>query len=227
MTIYLYVKTHRITGLKYLGTTVSKNPNNYKGSGKYWRNHIEKHGYDVDTKILLETTNKVELTKAGLYYSELWNVVESKEWANLKPESGAGGGYVAGSESARQVASKLKGHPNWAPPATQQTKHKISKAQTDLLSKMTPEELSVRMKNSCCHPDSYTLERAKNISNALTGRELSNQHKKNVSVGTTAYRKTLTQEEKDSKYGGANSGKTWKLINGKRVWANKENQNYS
>lgn len=226
MTIYLYKKTHRVTGLNYLGTTVSKNPHTYKGSGKYWRNHIEKHGYDVDTEILLETANKLELTKAGLYYSELWNVVESKEWANLKPESGAGGGYVAGSESAKRVSSKLKGHPNWAPAPTSQTKNKISKTQTDLLSKMTPEELSARMKNSCCHPDSYTIERSNNISKALTGRELSSEHKKHVSIGTATYRKTLTQEEKNSKYGGAHTGKTWKLIDGKRVWITKENQNY-
>jgi hypothetical protein len=226
MTIYLYVKTHKVTGLKYLGTTVSKNPHAYKGSGKYWRNHIEKHGYEVDTEILFETNNKEELTEKGLYYSELWNVVESKEWANLKPETGAGGGYVAGSESAEQVSSKLKGHPNWLKNQPESAKQLIKEAQQELIAKLTPEELTARMKNSCCHPDSYTPERAKNISNALTGRELSIEHKKNVSIGTTAFRKTLTQEEKNSKYGGAHSGKTWKLINGKRVWINKENQNY-
>ena len=48
MTIYyLYVKTHRITGLKYLGKT-KQDPYKYRGSGVYWTSHIKKHGYLVD-----------------------------------------------------------------------------------------------------------------------------------------------------------------------------------
>ena len=57
MTIYyLYKKTHRKTGLQYLGQT-KKNPFKYEGSGVDWTTHISEHGYDVDTEILLETTN--------------------------------------------------------------------------------------------------------------------------------------------------------------------------
>ena len=89
--IYLYVKTHNITGLKYLGKTKSKNPNTYKGSGKRWSNHIKKHGYNVTTKILFQSENPKEIKQMGLYYSRLWNIVQSKEWANLKEESGDGG----------------------------------------------------------------------------------------------------------------------------------------
>jgi len=52
MTIYyLYIKTHNITGLKYLGYTKRKDPYKYKGSGDYWTKHINKHGYDVTTEI--------------------------------------------------------------------------------------------------------------------------------------------------------------------------------
>jgi len=89
--IYLYVKTHNKTGLKYLGKTVAKDPHVYKGSGKVWKDHCSKHGYDYTTEILLETTSSEELRKAGIYYSTLWNVVESKEWANLTIEEGSGG----------------------------------------------------------------------------------------------------------------------------------------
>jgi len=223
MTIYLYKKTHKVTGLKYLGTTNSKNPYRYKGSGTYWRFHCDKHGYDIDTEILFETDSKEEIKSKGLYYSELWNVVESKEWANLKPEEGNGGGYVAGSESAKKRSAKMIGHPGWLKSQPESAKKLISKAQKELLSALTPEEMIARMKNSCCHPDSYTAERSNNISKALTGRELSINHKKNVSIGITAYRKTLTQEEKNNKYGRTNNGKTWRVINGKRVWMNKEN----
>lgn len=88
---YLYVKTHNKTGLKYLGKTVSKDPHKYPGSGTIWRRHLDKHGYDYSTEILLETDSKEHLTEKGIYYSNLWKIVESKEWANLKPESGDGG----------------------------------------------------------------------------------------------------------------------------------------
>jgi len=87
---YLYVKTHKKTGLKYLGQT-SRDPYVYKGSGLRWTNHIKKHGYDVDTLILLETTDKVALSEAGLYYSNLYNVVNDYNWANIVAESGTGG----------------------------------------------------------------------------------------------------------------------------------------
>ena len=35
----LYVKQHNVTGLKYLGQT-KRNPDTYKGSGKYWKLHV-------------------------------------------------------------------------------------------------------------------------------------------------------------------------------------------
>jgi len=49
---YLYVKTHNVTGLNYLGYTTAKDPHNYKGSGTYWKRHIKKYGYDFTTSIL-------------------------------------------------------------------------------------------------------------------------------------------------------------------------------
>jgi len=89
MTIYLYIKTHRKTGLKYLGKT-ERDPYKYRGSGKYWRLHIRKHGADIDTQILRECKTVDEVKEWGIYYSKLWNVVECNEWANLKEEYGDG-----------------------------------------------------------------------------------------------------------------------------------------
>lgn len=91
MTIYLYKKTHKVTGLKYLGKTTSKDPHAYAGSGKYWKKHLKKHGFVYDTEILKECITPEEVKIWGEYYSTLWNIVESSEWANLKPESGDGG----------------------------------------------------------------------------------------------------------------------------------------
>jgi hypothetical protein len=90
MAIHLYKKTHRKTGLNYLGKT-TQDPLKYKGSGTIWVRHIKKHGNDVDTIILKECSTNEEVKTWGLYYSNLWNVVDSKEWANIKPEAGEGG----------------------------------------------------------------------------------------------------------------------------------------
>jgi hypothetical protein len=89
--IYLYVKTHNKTGLKYLGKTKQKNPHSYKGSGTRWLKHIKKHGYDVTTEIIFQSKNPKEIKAQGIYYSKLWDVVDNDSWANLKEESGDGG----------------------------------------------------------------------------------------------------------------------------------------
>lgn len=89
---YLYVKTHRITGLNYLGYTSKYDPYKYAGSGTRWNLHLQKHGYLYDTKILHRCISKSAIRSWGLFYSRLWSVVNSKKWANLKEENGDGGG---------------------------------------------------------------------------------------------------------------------------------------
>ncbi len=105
MTIYVYIKTHNKTGLKYLGKTTSPNPHTYKGSGIYWTSHIKKHGYDVTTVILKECESKEEVTHWGLYYSKLWDIVASNEWANLVEESGSGGYIYSWTDAQKKEAS--------------------------------------------------------------------------------------------------------------------------
>ena len=90
---YLYKKTHRKTGLQYLGKTTRDNPYTYTGSGIDWVSHLLEHGRDINTEILLKTTSKEKLQHTGRYYSKLWNVVESKDWANRIPETGGGTGW--------------------------------------------------------------------------------------------------------------------------------------
>lgn len=136
MTIYyLMVKTHKITGLKYLCQTKQKDPYKYFGSGLYWTSHLLKHGKEITTEILCECQTKTELKGRGEYYSELWNVVESNAWANLIPENGEGGspkgtnkgkvrtaecidkwresrgGYVTSNITREKLAAALKGKP--------------------------------------------------------------------------------------------------------------------
>lgn len=143
MHIYLYLKTHNITGFKYLGKTISDDPYSYKGSGTVWKRHIEKHGYDVTTEILLKTDDPVKLKEAGIYYSNLWNIVESKDFANIIPETGDGGAQIWTVESKQKISKANSGKKR-----TEEAKKNYSKAQQNqehrqYLSKKTKEYLSI------------------------------------------------------------------------------------
>jgi len=107
--IYLYKKTHRVTRLQYLGKTANLNPYTYPGSGKRWRAHLDKHGYEFDTEILVESNDPGKIARMGLYYSKLWNVVEDENWANLKPESGDGGTFIHTDEARKKIGDARRG----------------------------------------------------------------------------------------------------------------------
>lgn len=110
-TIYLYLKTHNTTGLKYLGKTI-EDPHTYKGSGLVWNRHLQIHGEDVTTKILFQTEDKALFKEVALHYSRLWDVVNSSEFANLTEESGQGGatrsGYKTSEETKRKISESVK-----------------------------------------------------------------------------------------------------------------------
>ena len=90
---YLYIKEHSVTGLKYFGKT-TKNPNSYHGSGKYWKSHIKIHGVTfVTTKWVKLFTSYDEITEFATAFSEIFDIVNSNQWANLCPENGINGGY--------------------------------------------------------------------------------------------------------------------------------------
>ena len=87
---YIYKKTHNITGLQYLGYT-KNDPYKYKGSGVRWVKHLLEHGNDVTTIVLETCKTKEEVRQLGIYYSELFDVVKSRDWANMKKEEADGG----------------------------------------------------------------------------------------------------------------------------------------
>ena len=108
MTIYLYLKTHNVTGMKYLGKTV-RDPFTYNGSGLYWQRHLKKHGCDISTEILFETSDQKQFNKISKKYSQKFNVVESKLFANLCHEEGQGGHTLYSSKRNQAISEKLTG----------------------------------------------------------------------------------------------------------------------
>lgn len=110
---YLYLKTHNITGLKYLGYT-KNDPQKYRGSGQYWSKHIQKHGNDITTEVLFESNNIDDISIMGKHYSEIWNIVDNPEFANLCEEDG--------NKLYGKANINFRGHPQ-----TIETRNKISK----------------------------------------------------------------------------------------------------
>ena len=91
----LYVKQHSKTGLLYFGKTTSLLIESYKGSGKLWKRHIDKHGHEYVRTIWVSEwyTLDQEVKEFALAFSELFDIVKSPKWANLKEEDGLTGGF--------------------------------------------------------------------------------------------------------------------------------------
>jgi len=123
--IYLYHKISPL-GLNYLGKTV-KDPYKYKGSGKRWKLHLRKHNIiakDIKTIILFESYDVKEIRERGLYYSNLYNIVDSRTWANLIPESGDG---CFGVKQTKEHREKLMASLKNRPPVSEATRLKIGR----------------------------------------------------------------------------------------------------
>ena len=93
----LYIKRHAVTGVRYLGKYTKKNILSYAGSGKYWKNHLKKHGDNVQTLWVSEWFyDEQELQDFALMISEFYDIVNSNKWANLVHENGLSGGPEVG-----------------------------------------------------------------------------------------------------------------------------------
>ena len=91
--------THIVTGMKYFGKTtkfhtVQDLQNNYHGSGKYWKRHLDKHGDTVTMQIFYQSNNTEIVSKVAKCYSTFWDIVKSPSYANLIYETGFDGGAV-------------------------------------------------------------------------------------------------------------------------------------
>lgn len=167
-TIYLYLKTHNRTGLKYLGKTI-ENPHTYKGSGVVWRRHLDKHGDGVTTEVIFQSNDKSEFRDVALYYSKLWNIVESDKFANLTEESGQGGatrnGYSTSEETKLKISLSVKNN-----------NYRRGKPGT-MLGRKHSEETKLKMKNRNPIRKPRSEETKRKISEAHIKRHQKNKKK--------------------------------------------------
>lgn len=111
--IYLYIKQHSITGLKYFGKTTKANPYSYKGSGKHWLRHLKKHGRKhVETIQVWQFTSIEEASAFALKFSKDNDIINSASWANIIEENGQDGRPVGCStsvETGRKISAAKVG----------------------------------------------------------------------------------------------------------------------
>jgi hypothetical protein len=87
----LYIK--ELAGIKYLGKTTLADIDKYAGSGVVWSKRIKKYGKEnIKTLWVSEWYYCPHtLQEAALKLSQEHQIVESTEWANMKPENGIDG----------------------------------------------------------------------------------------------------------------------------------------
>ena len=172
---YLYIKQHSITGLKYFGKTTRKDPYTYNGSGTHWTRHIKIHGKEhVVTLWVSELYQDTSISDYALQFSIENDIVESKEWANLKPENGLDGAIKGIKHSAEAKANmsiaqtgkkrSAETKANMSKPRSAEHKANISAARTGIT-------LSAETKAKMSKPRS--AEARANMSIAQTGKKQS------------------------------------------------------
>lgn len=166
----LYLKTHNETGLKYLGFT-KNDPYIYLGSGKYWVSHIKKYGTNITTEILFQSEYKEDIKNKGKYYSHLWNIVESREFANLTIEEATGGATFKGRKHKPESIQKMK-----------DSKKGIEFSEEHRL-KLSQSHKGTRTGNdNHFYGKKHTNETKLKMSESLTGKIRSNEFKANLSI---------------------------------------------
>lgn len=190
--IHLYILTHQITKLKYFGVFhESKNRTfenflKYSGSGKYWKNHLNKHGYYFTKKFKsFETQEKA--TKFALRFSRLFDIVSSEKWANLQIEDANTGalGRITTEETKIKIRNALLGKKRNREISEQERENR-RKASTG---RKHSEETKLKIGNGN-KGKIYTNETKRKCGLKNVGKKLTEEHKKKISKGGKGLRKS-------------------------------------
>lgn len=148
--VYLYIKEHAVSGMRYFGKTTKAKEDmlKYHSSGVYWKRHLKLHGANhVVTVWYCEFYDKSDCEEFALFFSEEANIVNSAKWANLKPENGSDGAVIGNTvspETRRKMSHKLKGKKTGPQSLTTCIKKSIA-----MKGKNTgPQTIAHRLKNS-------------------------------------------------------------------------------
>lgn len=229
---YTYIITHKPSGKKYYGVryAIDSDPSDlfesYFTSSKYIHSLIERDGKDSFEIGIRKTFDNVE--DAVRWEAKVLRRLDAKNsdvWLNKHNGDGEfiSSGRPKGFNHSDETIEKIKkSNCGIKKPKSDEFKKQVSKTMKEKFSTMSEQELTERMNNSWHSHESWTDERKQKISVALVGKEKTDQHKMNMSIGMTAARKRMSDGERKQTYGSFNKGKSWKLVDGKRVWYTKE-----
>lgn len=195
--ITIYVKESPL-GLKYLGQTV-KDPYKYKGSGVYWKKHIKKHKVEekIITTILFQSFDREEIKQKANYYSQFYNIVKDKNWANLIPETGENKRVDThpNEETRLKIGRSSKGRI-----VTKETRDKISKSSKGkIMSKESKDKISKSNKGK---------KRTKEFSKKMSLLKKGFNHSRETKLKISKFHKgKITSEETKLKISLKNLGK--------------------
>lgn len=193
------IKIHNITGLKYLCYTKKEGDEylNYKGSGKYWLDHLQKNGDNITTELIYENADYKEFVKYARKLSIEYNIVESKDWANLKLEEGDGGNttsnrmWINDGNTNKYIMKEDTIPKGWKKgriniPFNDPEKQKEFGSRADL--KLRGKKIKEAWDSGKIQRDNTNLgsrnkdpEVKQKISKALTGRKFTDEHRKKIS----------------------------------------------
>lgn len=179
----LIIKQHKKTGLKYFHkTTRLKLIESYSGSGVYWTKHLKKHGNDwINIWVSDIFYDKHDLIDFALLFSELFDITNDANWANLVPENGIDGvsvGNIVTDKTKHKMSMSRKGKPH-----TEEWNQKMAESKRGSKhSEETKRKISESHKNNpkCFH----TEETKRKISNARKkqpGRPQTEETKRKIS----------------------------------------------
>jgi hypothetical protein len=143
-----------------------------------------------------------EIKRWGEYYSKLWNVVESNDWANLKMESGDGGD--PGPIGRRKIAQAQTGRKH-----TLEENENKSKRQTGI--KRSPEYLAKKLGLK------YNKPKARTKSNKNKGRPLPQEWIDNSAKSRTGMKYKIVECPYCGKQGGSCTMPRWHFNNCKSL----------
>lgn len=180
----LYIKQCPHCGMKYFGKSVSKTIENYRGSGKHWTRHLNKHKVDPIHLWNSEWYYDTSITRFALRFSRMNKIVKSNEWANLMEENGVDGGWShvnSSTETATKRSKTMMGKNNHFYGKTHSEDVKM------LLSELASQQWTGVPKSE---------EHKKKIAKSNSGKVFTEERRKKISIATTGrvpYNKRLTE----------------------------------
>jgi hypothetical protein len=224
----IYKTINKINGKWYIGKDMANNPN-YYGSGKLITQAITKYGKDNFEKIILETcTSKDELSLREKFWISQTKATSDPLSYNLA--SGGEGGDLSKfiDYSLRRPGDKFAGRNKWFKNLTDVQKKDIlvkqanSRAKGWYVSKVDdPTEVYVHNISKWCEDNGVDKSMPTTLNNPSS--RLFQKQTKGWRIRRANMPVLPSYENKRGKIVVDNgcTGKSWKVVNGKRVWCNK------